>query len=190
MNGKLKQLLSNNTIGLKFFNLLTRNIILLFSINSISSENKLQKFNLFLSKIGLKIRGPVSADIYFYSTSVPRPNIVKINGDNSSTPEKTNYNFIEPDNYIELIWNNDLEKCFGLFYECSAIYDIDFSNFNTSLVKNMAFMFNGCSSLKNLNLSNFKTSQVTNMFAMFTDCPSLKLLDLSGFNICFIVVQI
>ena len=43
-------------------------------------------------------------------------------------------------------------------------------------------MFYDCSSLKELNFSNFNTSNVTNMSAMFFGCLSLEKLDLSKFN--------
>ena len=47
------------------------------------------------------------------------------------------------------------------------------------LAKDSSFMFHGCSLLESLDLSNFDTSNVTNIDYMFTDCFSLKDLNLS-----------
>lgn len=38
----------------------------------------------------------------------------------------------------------------------------------------MSYMFRDCSSLTNLNLSNFETSNVTNMSYMFSGCSKLS----------------
>ena len=65
---------------------------------------------------------------------------------------------------------------------CKNLIDINISSFDTSNVKNMAFMFGGCSNLINLDLSNFNTKNVTNMIGMFNTCESLLKLDLSSFN--------
>ena len=64
----------------------------------------------------------------------------------------------------------------------SVIEKLDLSNFNTSKVTNMCFMFAGCSSLTSIDLSSFNTSQVTNMDEMFGGCSSLASIDLSSFN--------
>ena len=69
-----------------------------------------------------------------------------------------------------------------MFYRCSSLKSINFSNFNTSNVNSMSFMFDGCSSLKSINLSNFDTSKITDLFAMFYGCSSLKSINLSNFN--------
>ena len=51
----------------------------------------------------------------------------------------------------------------SMFYGCSSLKEIKFSNFKTDNVTNMGFMFHGCSSLEELNLSNFNTNKVTFM---------------------------
>ena len=51
---------------------------------------------------------------------------------------------------------------------------LDFSEFNTSKVKNMAHLFCGCYSLSDLNISNFNTGNVTDMNSMFSGCSVLK----------------
>ena len=71
--------------------------------------------------------------------------------------------------------------CF-MFAGCSSLTSIDLSSFNTSQVTNMDEMFGGCSSLASIDLSSFNTSQVTNMNGMFGGCSSLTSIDLSSFN--------
>ena len=75
---------------------------------------------------------------------------------------------------------NDME-C--MFYDCSSLNELNISNFNTQKVINMGHMFNRCLSLSKLNLSNFDTSNVTSMSCMFEGCKSLSSLDLSNFNV-------
>ena len=69
-----------------------------------------------------------------------------------------------------------------MFQDCSSLTSLELSNFNTSEVTNMQNMFQGCSKLTSLDLSNFDTSEVTNMTYMFQDCSSLTSLDLSNFD--------
>ena len=92
------------------------------------------------------------------------------------------YYLNETVNFVELIWDDNINNCQNMFLECSNITEIDLSNFNTSQVTNMNSMFFGCSSLTSLILSNFNTSQVTNMNSMFFRCSLLTSLNLSNFN--------
>ena len=62
------------------------------------------------------------------------------------------------------------------------IVELDLSNFDTSQVTDMKYMFRDMSSLTTLNLSNFDTSRVTNMEVMFYGMSSLTSLDLSNFD--------
>ena len=64
----------------------------------------------------------------------------------------------------------------------SYLTKIDLSEWDTSDINDMGYMFQGCISLTSLDLSNFKTSIATNMNAMFRECNSLTSLDLSGFD--------
>ena len=65
---------------------------------------------------------------------------------------------------------------------CYHLESLDVSNFDTSNVTNMAYMFNGCLALTSLDVSNFDTTNVTNMGGMFNDCSKLTSLDLSSFD--------
>ena len=62
------------------------------------------------------------------------------------------------------------------------ILEIDLSNFDTSQVTNMSYMFDGMRNLTTLNLSNFDTSRVTDMQYMFSYASNLTSLNLSNFD--------
>ena len=58
-----------------------------------------------------------------------------------------------------------------MFQGCSSLKDINLSNFNTSNVTNMSWMFNGCELLSSLpDISKWNTSNVTEMSRMFDGC--------------------
>ena len=69
-----------------------------------------------------------------------------------------------------------------MFYQCYALEEINFNNFNTSKVTDMSCMFTECTSLKSLDLSNFDISKVEYMMNMFSECESLEYLDISNFK--------
>ncbi len=65
-----------------------------------------------------------------------------------------------------------------MFTKCYALKELDLSNFNTSKVTNMQYMFQYCTSLTNLNISSFDTSNVTNMSGIFSYDNKLTLIDM------------
>ena len=148
---------------------------MLFNIQT--SKNNLQ------ANITLKINGIGNKDIFTshsegkqYFTNIYYPNIIYINGEKQSIINHTYY-FNKNDNFVELIWNNTINYCGFMFYECTSISEINLSNFDTSNVTYMGAMFSGCSNLNSLNLSNFDTSNVTNMGYMFYGCSNLNSLN-------------
>ena len=54
-----------------------------------------------------------------------------------------------------------------MFYCCSSLKYLDLSNFNTSNLNNINYMFEGCSSLMYLNLYSFKLNDSVKMFDIF-----------------------
>ena len=104
--------------------------------------------------------------------------------------DKTAYYYTEP----EKVYLN--ENSSGMFFHedppaqyldtlgnwFNNIRDIDLSNFDTSRVTDMNYMFWNMHSLTSLNLSNFDTSKVTNMSSMFYNMRNLTSLDLSNFD--------
>ncbi|HAO6440065.1 TPA: BspA family leucine-rich repeat surface protein [Listeria monocytogenes] len=86
------------------------------------------------------------------------------------------------DNIMNIVFEDKLflsGSCRNLFAFSRAI-NLDLSNFDTSKVTTMAYMFQE-SSAKSIDVSNFDTSNVTNMQSMF-DSSAVISLDLSSFN--------
>ncbi len=71
---------------------------------------------------------------------------------------------------------------YAMFAICSALTSLDVSHFNTANVTNMNYMFSGCSKLSSLDVSNFNTANVTRMSNMFSGCSNLTNLNVSNFN--------
>ena len=84
-------------------------------------------------------------------------------------------------NKIKMRWFENLKSCKFMFYSYSStmanIVDIDFSNFDTSFVTDMSYMFYNRYPLNSLNVSSFNTSSVTNMSYMFYYCNFLSSLN-------------
>ena len=90
------------------------------------------------------------------------PNLVDIEG----------FDYFHSDNVTDMSY---------MFYNCSALTDLDLTKFKTTQATDMSYMFAGCSSLTNLNVSKLNTQNVTNMRSMFSGCSALASLDLSSF---------
>ena len=84
---------------------------------------------------------------------------------------------------IKMEWDKNFIHCYKMFADISNIIEIDLSQFNTSLVKNMSYMFENCKSLKFVNLSNINISSLINIENAFRNCKSLKSIDLTNVNI-------
>ena len=85
-------------------------------------------------------------------------------------------------NTVRMEWDSPFNNFHSMFNGLSNIIEIDFSNFNSYQVEDMADMFHGCFSLVSINFNNFNTQSVTDMADMFYECYNLKSLDLSSFN--------
>lgn len=66
-----------------------------------------------------------------------------------------------------------------MFEDCSALIQLDISNFDTSNVTKMETMFCICEKLTQLDLSNFDISNVTDMHGMFYNCAKLAIIYVS-----------
>lgn len=90
------------------------------------------------------------------------------------------------DKYLKSGWNDISGLKYGfyidLFYHPDYVDKIDVSEYDTSNIVDMSYMFANCSSLKELNVSNFDTRNVVDMYGVFKFCHSLVKLDLSNFN--------
>ena len=172
--------------------------------NSIKKENISNKFNKLLISIFILISFStcLSRKINLRALICSYEIIIKINGSgeqsilsqNSEEPDELylNGNPVNPNkiinilnndiNTIKIIWNSPISTCNSMFFYLINIVEIDLSNFDSSLVTDMKYMFSGCSSLTSINLSNINTSSVADLSYVFNGCSSLKSLDLSSFN--------
>ena len=191
INRKKKR--NNENIGninkLKEYIIIIKFIIILCSFISRIKSNKFNLYNI--SKITLKIKGTGYKYVLGIKNDNPSsefsfkkkyyPNLIKING-NEKNDITYKYYFNQTDNFVELIWNNNINNCYSMFRRCYDIIEMDLSDFNTSEVTTMQWMFLSCSSLISLNLSNFDTSKVQSMQAMFSGCNNLEYINLKNFN--------
>lgn len=68
------------------------------------------------------------------------------------------------------------------FNDFTNLESIDLSNFNTSRVVNMFYLFADSSNLKNVNVELLKTNNTKNMNSMFLNCSGLQEINLSNFD--------
>ena len=81
-------------------------------------------------------------------------------------------------------FQNKLDSLELFFNENSNLIEVDFSQLETENIKSLSNLFRQCSNLKKINFgSNFDTSKVTNMQYLFYFCGSLNELDLSSFKL-------
>ena len=83
---------------------------------------------------------------------------------------------------IRFKFNFNLTDCSYMFAECTNIISLNLSNFKTTYIKNMEYMFYKCD-MKNINLFSFNTANVKYMNCMFGCCEYLKKLDIDFFDI-------
>ena len=81
-------------------------------------------------------------------------------------------------NEILLKFKKPLKDCSYMFYNCSNIFEIDLSLFDTKCVTNMECMFAFCNNLKFIDLSFLDTKYVLNMKNMFFYCFNLEKIKL------------
>ena len=80
--------------------------------------------------------------------------------------------------YFSSLFNNiEIKSMYRMFFGCTALTSIDFTNFKIKNATTLENMFNGCSSLKNINISNIDISKVTSMNAMFSGCKELEMIE-------------
>ena len=80
---------------------------------------------------------------------------------------------------ITNIGNMNISKTDGISYvfsNCSALTQLDLSNWDTSNIQYMIGTFSGCTNLTEINCSGWNTSKVYNMQAAFYNCKSLQTL--------------
>ena len=187
IEGKLEEKIKNVIIKnyIAYINYIIIVIIKFFIMINLyyRTKSNINDFNFLKnSKITLKVKGIGENAIInnnFQNISYLR----KVYINKEIQPIKTyKYFFNQTDNFVELIWNDNIITTENMFKECMNITEINLSNFDTTLVISMDNMFEGCSSLTSLDLTNFKTSLLKRMIFMFSQCSSLTSLDLSNFD--------
>ena len=139
MNNIIENFIINNNIAfiIKF--------LILINIFSRAINNKLDFYFFQYSIISLKIKGVGESAILgnenpSYLKTINYLKEVYING-NKQYKKDYKYYFNQTDNFVELIWDDKIDDCSSMFSHCSSITEIDFSNFDTSLVTSMFCMF-------------------------------------------------
>ncbi len=69
-----------------------------------------------------------------------------------------------------------------MFGSCESLNSIELSNFDTSHVDDMGYLFNYCIYLKSIDLSTFDTRSLVQADFMFRTCVSLESINLSNLN--------
>ena len=116
-------------------------------------------------------------------------NVEKVKFDASfanARPTSTKAWFLNMQNLTEIenlryLNTSEVTTMEDMFKICPKLKDIDLSNFNTSNVASMSYMFY-YTGVEELDVSSFNTTKVTNMARMFCESRNLKKLDLSNFN--------
>ena len=113
----------------------------------------------------------------------PFPDEVYINEDKQNQIQ-SNYYFNDTKNIIKLLWKTSINTAYCMFKSCSKITEINLSNFDTSKITSISYIFYGCSSsLTSLDLSNFNLSNAQHFEKPFEGCISLKYINLKNSNI-------
>ena len=141
--------------------------------------------NLFLNsseelEISLVINGKGKQKVISDSFS-PTPS--EIIADNTIKCSKTKECILDLDiNKVTIKFDGEIVSCKRMLNDLSNIIEIDLSNFDTSKVKDMSYMFNNCKFLEKITFGKIKTSKVENMEGLFHNCEKLISIDLSNFD--------
>ena len=69
------------------------------------------------------------------------------------------------------------------FYNCTNLFSLDLSTWNTAGVTSMESMFSYCAHLGSINIDGWNTAGVTSMKSMFNWCGRLTSLNLRHFSV-------
>ena len=176
---RLTNIIKTNKCGKEFLKyLFILNIII--SIIALTNKGRIIYSNSTTIEIKIKLTQITKTTIFRKDNSddntiVPPPDNLFIN-ENEFHPISGNYlyDFVQIENNIKFIWNNDITSLKCMFNGCLHIAEIDFITFNAPKIEDMSRMFYFCSSLTSLNLSIFNTSKISNMDSMFQGCSKLE----------------
>ena len=135
------------------------------------------------NEIIIKINGGGTQNI-LNSNYLLKPNEIIVNGNPATINEENQViDLPNKENIIIMKQDNKINDCFSMFENLTNIIEVDLTNFDSSEVINMNYMFFSCTNLKNIIFSNnFDSSKVLNMAYMLAYCKLLTSIDLSNFN--------
>ena len=184
---KINILIKNNKkliISMKYWIIIY--FIFMVLINPIITEkiiNKNRKLQIGRT-INLKVTGGLSIKIV---NSKFNPNRIYINGVKSSISKGTVNIENAGINNVTLEYDQKKTNLDRFFQTIENVIEIDLSNFDTTGVTSMKYMFLSCINLRYINFNNVDTSYVSNMTSMFEDCRSLTSLNLSNFDVSNVI---
>ena len=226
-NNKNKEIISDSLIKKLKVNKKNKNNIKFIIKNKYIKDHVTEFFILiflFFQLIALIITKRLSITITIYgegTTSIigeasefPNPNYLNVNGDDmppigghdskfisfgklpksqyvvkmgfDKKGDSFKYLFSGMDNLIKVDFSefdtSNIKDMSGMFQNCVNLNEITYGEFDTSNVKTMEHMFTSCS-FTELKLPKFKTDKLKNMKAMFSECRQLKSIDLSNIEI-------
>lgn len=91
--------------------------------------------------------------------------------------------------FSETVDTSNVKNMNGTFQSCSAMKNIDLSNFDTQNVTSFNTMFNGCYALTSLDLKNFNTQNCEDFRNMFSGIDDITYLDISNFDLSKVTNQ-
>ena len=105
---------------------------------------------------------------------------------NTENVENMNFMFFDCTSLVSIKFSNlntkNVKSMLAMFHSCYSLYSLDFSNLDLRNVENMLKFCHSCNSLTLANFTNMRTLNVTNYDAVFYDCRSLTSLELVNFK--------
>ena len=138
-----KQIITNQIVILV-------NIILLLTF-SLSIKNEQRNIKVFQSELNLIITGNNSNNNVLSNDFAGEPSQILVNGEVNTSCSKICW-LSNGINNVTIRFGAQLESCKNMFKGLTNIIEIDLSNFKTSKVKDMSYMFDNCENLKQLIL--------------------------------------
>ena len=179
LNKNFKNRIHNINYYLLFLFLIQLDIVGLKLFNNLSLGKSNYSYIIF------KVKGIGERNVFYNNTGLflnsSYPDEIYIN-ENKQDIVNYSYYFNQTYNYVKFVWNNEIDNPSRMFLGCSDITEVDLSHFNTSIAKDMSFIFEDCISITSLNLNNIDTSKTTLMTNTFKNCKSLTSLNLSSFD--------
>ena len=117
--------------------ILIKNILTVKLINNHRNLNSISKIHLKIVNQNFNKERKVLVSNFYVD-------YIYLNGNITNNDNKYIYIDNNKTNNVTLVWNDSFETCDYLFYSLNSIIEIDLSEFNTSKVKSMYFMFYNC----------------------------------------------